>query len=228
MADNRPMEKITVTQLYSKPFWNPNDKGKNKRLVINLLNNSTQFVIQGSDAEGKFSNGPRVAVTMNNFEEAAFIAMVKEIQNRMVRIVDKNEDVKKEALVYYTGQSIKEAKQKIELNIYSNEDKSKGKFTGYIKLAKRKEDDSFEEAMIWFGSSKSYYRSSESANKPAKDYEIYHTLESIAVILEAVLARTSITRDSHLKRMLSSNNGESGNDTSKNNNSYSGSDDFDF
>lgn len=228
MAENRPMEKITVTQLYSKPFWNPNDKGKNKRLVINLLNNSTQFVIQGADAEGKFSNGPRVAVTMNNFEEAAFIAMVKEIQNRMIRIVDRDEEVKKEALVYYTGQSIKEAKQKIELNIYSNEDKSKGKFTGYIKLAKRKEDDSFEEAMIWFGASKSYYRSSESANKPAKDYEIYHTLESIAVILEAVLARTSITRDSHLKRMLNSTNGESGNDTSKNNSSYSGSDDFDF
>ena len=193
-------EKLVSTELYSKAFFNSNDKAKSKRLVINLLNNSTQVAI--IQAEGKFSSGTRVAATINQFNFIMLYNACKEMISRLEDIIDKGKEVKKDSILIANGRDIKSATQKIEMNISSPEGNNefKSKFTGYIKVTRKDVDGKEESAIIWLPTSRTVYRGNE--DKPATDYQAYQVLQEMMMSAEACVARTSLSRDEHMRKYL--------------------------
>lgn len=195
-------EKLVSTELYSKAFFNSNDKSKSKRLVINLLNNSTQIAIIQADAEGKFSSGTRVAATINQFNFIMLYNACKELITRLEDIIEKGKEVKKDSILIANGRDIKSATQKIEMNISSPEGNNefKSKFSGYIKVTRKDVDGKEESAIIWLSTSRTVYRGNE--DKPAADYQAYQVLQEIMMSAEACVARTSLSRDEHMRKYL--------------------------
>lgn len=199
--NNTKMDKIVSTELYGKVFWNNKDPEKNKRFTISLLNNSAQFTITDADKEGKFK-GDRFSVTMPYFNHAALSNICKELMNRL-KDINSGKKVEKDSLIIFSGRSLKDARQKIEFNIYSSDENAEFKrpFIGYLKLSKRKEaDDKWEDKIIWLPTAKVIYRSNE--NKSATDYETYTMLQDIASSSDAIVSRSSLSRDAHLKKYL--------------------------
>lgn len=200
--NNTKMDKIVSTELYGKVFWNNKDPEKNRRFTISLLNNSAQFTITEADKEGKFKDGERFSVTMPYFNHAALSNMCKELMERLKNI-NSGKKVEKDNLIIFSGRSLKEARQKIEFNLYSADDNSEYKrpFVGYIKLSKRKDaEDKWEDKIIWLPTAKVVYRSAES--KSATDYDTYTMLQDIAASSDAIVSRSSLSRDAHLKKYL--------------------------
>lgn len=217
--NNTKMEKIVSTEIFGKVFFNNKDPEKNKRFTISMLNNSVQFTIYSADKDGKFKDGERFSVTIPYFNHAALSNICKEIMNRLVDI-NAGKKVEKDNLIIFSGRSLKEARQKIEFNLYSADDNSEFKrpFTGYIKLAKRKEaEDKWDERVIWLPTAKVIYRGGE--NKSATDYDVYAMLQEIAATSDAIISRSSISRDAHLKKYLKQ---LYGNDDSDNKSDYKG------
>ena len=217
--NNTKMEKIVSTEIFGKVFFNNKDPEKNKRFTISMLNNSVQFTIYSADKDGKFKDGERFSVTIPYFNHAALSNICKEIMNRLVDI-NAGKKIEKDNLIIFSGRSLKEARQKIEFNLYSADDNSEFKrpFTGYIKLAKRKEaEDKWDERVIWLPTAKVIYRGGE--NKSATDYDVYAMLQEIAATSDAIISRSSISRDAHLKKYLKQ---LYGNDDSDNKSDYKG------
>lgn len=217
--NNTKMEKIVSTEIFGKVFFNNKDPEKNKRFTISMLNNSVQFTIYSADKDGKFKDGERFSVTIPYFNHAALSNICKEIMDRLVDI-NAGKKVEKDNLIIFSGRSLKEARQKIEFNLYSADDNSEFKrpFTGYIKLAKRKEaEDKWDERVIWLPTAKVIYRGGE--NKSATDYDVYAMLQEIAATSDAIISRSSISRDAHLKKYLKQ---LYGNDDSDNKSDYKG------
>lgn len=217
--NNTKMEKIVSTEIFGKVFFNNKDPEKNKRFTISMLNNSVQFTIYSADKDGKFKDGERFSVTIPYFNHAALSNICKEIMDRLVDI-NTGKKVEKDNLIIFSGRSLKEARQKIEFNLYSADDNSEFKrpFTGYIKLAKRKEaEDKWDERVIWLPTAKVIYRGGE--NKSATDYDVYAMLQEIAATSDAIISRSSISRDAHLKKYLKQ---LYGNDDSDNKSDYKG------
>ena len=210
------MEKLVSTQLYSKPFWNNNDPSKNKQLTISLLNNSTQVAITQAGPDGKFKDGKRLAVTMPYFNHTAFLNMCRDMQKRLIKIIEKNEKQEKEALIIWSGKNMKESNQRLEVNIYSTESSEfKAKFGGYIKLYKKDADGKEDSAIIWLPTSRTIYRGSKSDDKPAKDFDAFQLFQELELLMEAIIARTSLSRDEHLKKYLRNLYGDNDNNNNK-------------
>lgn len=229
--NNTKMEKIVSTEIFGKVFFNNKDPEKNKRFTISMLNNSVQFTIYSADKDGKFKDGERFSVTIPYFNHAALSNICKEIMDRLVDI-NAGKKVEKDNLIIFSGRSLKEARQKIEFNLYSADDNSEFKrpFTGYIKLAKRKEaEDKWDERVIWLPTAKVIYRGGE--NKSATDYDVYAMLQEIAATSDAIISRSSISRDAHLKKYLKQLYGNDDNDNKsdyKGKNTSSEDDSFPF
>ena len=223
MADNgrnyekKGMGKIVTTQLYSKVFWNDKDQTKTKRFEIILFNNSVQFVITQMGPDKKFS-GQRVAATIGYLSPAAVMNVAKEMQRRMVKIIEKGEVQDKEALILYSGRNLKDATSKVEFNIFSQAENSefKSAFSGYIKVTNKK-DDKVDENIIWLGGAKNLYRGTQSDKKPARDFEVYEMFQEIASLFESIMGRYSLSRDNHMRKYLDSVYGNN-TDQSNNNN----------
>lgn len=227
--NNTKMDKIVSTELYGKVFWNNKDPEKNKRFTISLLNNSAQFTITDADKDGKFK-GDRFSVTMPYFNHAALSNICKELMNRL-KDINSGKKVEKDSLIIFSGRSLKDARQKIEFNIYSSDENAEFKrpFIGYLKLSKRKEaDDKWEDKIIWLPTSKVIYRSNET--KSATDYETYTMLQDIASSSDAIVSRSSLSRDAHLKKYLKQlyGNEEDGNNSYRGKSSSSEDDSFPF
>ena len=227
--NNTKMDKIVSTELYGKVFWNNKDPEKNKRFTISLLNNSAQFTITDADKDGKFK-GDRFSVTMPYFNHAALSNICKELMNRL-KDINSGKKVEKDSLIIFSGRSLKDARQKIEFNIYSSDENAEFKrpFIGYLKLSKRKEaDDKWEDKIIWLPTAKVIYRSNE--NKSATDYETYTMLQDIASSSDAIVSRSSLSRDAHLKKYLKQlyGNEEDGNNSYRGKSSSSEDDSFPF
>lgn len=227
--NNTKMDKIVSTELYGKVFWNNKDPEKNKRFTISLLNNSAQFTITDADKDGKFK-GDRFSVTMPYFNHAALSNICKELMNRL-KDINSGKKVEKDSLIIFSGRSLKDARQKIEFNIYSSDENAEFKrpFIGYLKLSKRKEaDDKWEDKIIWLPTAKVIYRSNE--NKSATDYETYTMLQDIASSSDAIVSRSSLSRDAHLKKYLKQlyGNEEDGNNNYRGKSSSSEDDSFPF
>ena len=227
--NNTKMDKIVSTELYGKVFWNNKEPEKNKRFTISLLNNSAQFTITDADKEGKFK-GDRFSVTMPYFNHAALSNICKELMNRL-KDINSGKKVEKDSLIIFSGRSLKDARQKIEFNIYSSDENAEFKrpFIGYLKLSKRKEaEDKWEDKIIWLPTAKVIYRSNE--NKSATDYETYTMLQDIASSSDAIVSRSSLSRDAHLKKYLKQlyGNEEDGNNNHRGKSSSSEDDSFPF
>lgn len=227
--NNTKMDKIVSTELYGKVFWNNKDPEKNKRFTISLLNNSAQFTITDADKDGKFK-GDRFSVTMPYFNHAALSNICKELMNRL-KDINSGKKVEKDSLIIFSGRSLKDARQKIEFNIYSSDENAEFKrpFIGYLKLSKRKEaDDKWEDKIIWLPTAKVIYRSNET--KSATDYETYTMLQDIASSSDAIVSRSSLSRDAHLKKYLKQlyGNEEDGNNSYRGKSSSSEDDSFPF
>lgn len=227
--NNTKMDKIVSTELYGKVFWNNKDPEKNKRFTISLLNNSAQFTITDADKDGKFK-GDRFSVTMPYFNHAALSNICKELMNRL-KDINSGKKVEKDSLIIFSGRSLKDARQKIEFNIYSSDENAEFKrpFIGYLKLSKRKEaDDKWEDKIIWLPTAKVIYRSNET--KSATDYETYTMLQDIASSSDAIVSRSSLSRDAHLKKYLKQlyGNEEDGNNNYRGKSSSSEDDSFPF
>lgn len=227
--NNTKMDKIVSTELYGKVFWNNKDPEKNKRFTISLLNNSAQFTITDADKDGKFK-GDRFSVTMPYFNHAALSNICKELMNRL-KDINSGKKVEKDSLIIFSGRSLKDARQKIEFNIYSSDENAEFKrpFIGYLKLSKRKEaEDKWEDKIIWLPTAKVIYRSNE--NKSATDYETYTMLQDIASSSDAIVSRSSLSRDAHLKKYLKQlyGNEEDGNNNYRGKSSSSEDDSFPF
>lgn len=200
--NNTKMEKIVSTEIFGKAFFNNKDPEKNKRFTISMLNNSVQFTIFSADKDGKFKDGEKFSVTIPYFNHAALSNICKEMMSRLSTI-NAGKKVEKDNLILFSGRSLKDARQKIEFNLYSADDNSEFKrpFTGYIKLAKRKDaEDKWDERVIWLPTAKVIYRSGEA--KSATDYDAYGMFQEIAATSDAIISRSSISRDAHLKKYL--------------------------
>lgn len=237
MAENNTkMEPLTFTTLYSKPFWNNTDSTKSKRFLVNLLNGGVQFTIESMGSDNKFTSGQKVSLTFMNFNDMALVNMVEEMINRMEDIIDHGKTIPKEGLCYHNNKSIKEATQKLEFNVFSPDDTARSKYSGYVKLSKKKDDGKFDDQIIWFGQAKNIFRSTESEKKPSRDYEAYTFLQDLSRIFKSIVARSSLSRDAHFKRYLdnsakkdkNSTNNNNNNQKSNNYNNSSFDDDFDF
>ena len=167
---------------------------------------------------------------MPYFNHAALSNICKELMNRL-KDINSGKKVEKDSLIIFSGRSLKDARQKIEFNIYSSDENAEFKrpFIGYLKLSKRKEaDDKWEDKIIWLPTAKVIYRSNET--KSATDYETYTMLQDIASSSDAIVSRSSLSRDAHLKKYLKQlyGNEEDGNNSYRGKSSSSEDDSFPF
>lgn len=228
--NNKQMEKLVSTELFGKVFWNNKDASKNRRFEIVMLNNSIQFVIKKQGDDKKF-NKDRFAVTFPHFNIVAFINICREALERLHKLIDKGLPVEHDkAMIMFSGRNLKETNQKIEINVCSPKDTGgdfKPKFSAYIRLSKRNDNDKFDDSIIYLNAQRSMFRGGDET--PARDYEAYQFFQEIIMVMEAVAARTSISRDAHMKKYLATlygNNNDS-NDKGSESGGYRGKVDYD-
>ena len=210
--------KFVTTMLEQNNIWNNQDKSKNKMLQFNLLssidddgkiNDFFQFSFRSMGDDGKFSN----TFNVNLMKPASHLLLkFKEFQRRVEELL-KGKTMDSEGVTIHNKGSIKEATAKVTLDAYSSKDK--GEPVVVIKLATKKDKDSEEEKKTYyFGKAKVASKfNNDSYN--ITDYEFYAFITAVVAKLEAIVAGTSLTRDYHYKKCVSTNSGESKSDNNK-------------